>query len=151
MLGLSSHAWKVNFCKFTNETRNGIEDASAHSGLKFLAALTARVPEAAMNSPSHATEMYSSTIALPRSAFPSFRSSAFCRHRRSHPRYRQNAKSVAIMPTSSAPTPTAFAASARKIGGWSTKIVKPQQFAEYIKQRSRQLAEQSDRPGRAKG
>ena len=39
MLGLSSHAWKVNFCKFTNETRNGIEDSSAHSGLKFLAAL----------------------------------------------------------------------------------------------------------------
>jgi benzoyl-CoA-dihydrodiol lyase len=39
MLGLSSHAWKVNFCKFTNETRNGIEDSSAHSGLKFLAAV----------------------------------------------------------------------------------------------------------------
>src|SRR3989441_12795960 len=38
MLGLSSHAWKVNFCKFTNETRNGIEDASRSSGLKFLAA-----------------------------------------------------------------------------------------------------------------
>src|SRR3954469_23082952 len=38
MLGLSSHAWKVNFCKFTNETRNGIEDSSVHSGLKFLAA-----------------------------------------------------------------------------------------------------------------
>src|SRR3954466_4763034 len=38
MLGLSSHAWKVNFCKFTNETRNGMEDASRHSGLKFLAA-----------------------------------------------------------------------------------------------------------------
>src|ERR1700730_17921924 len=38
MLGLSSHAWKVNFCKFTNETRNGMEDSSAHSGLKFLAA-----------------------------------------------------------------------------------------------------------------
>lgn len=38
MLGQSSHAWKVNFCKFTNETRNGIEDASRHSGLKFLAA-----------------------------------------------------------------------------------------------------------------
>src|SRR5947209_6629404 len=35
MLGLSSHAWKVNFCKFTNETRNGIEDASARSGLKM--------------------------------------------------------------------------------------------------------------------
>ena len=39
MLGQSSHAWKVNFCKFTNETRNGIEDASLHSGLKSIAAL----------------------------------------------------------------------------------------------------------------
>ncbi|SPS00522.1 2,3-epoxybenzoyl-CoA dihydrolase [Cupriavidus taiwanensis] len=39
MLGVSSHAWKVNFCKFTNETRNGIEDSSQHSGLKFLAAV----------------------------------------------------------------------------------------------------------------
>jgi len=39
MLGLSSHAWKVNFCKFTNETRNGIEDASRHSGLKSIAAV----------------------------------------------------------------------------------------------------------------
>jgi benzoyl-CoA-dihydrodiol lyase len=39
MLGQASHAEKVNFCKFTNETRNGIEDASAHSGLKFIAAL----------------------------------------------------------------------------------------------------------------
>ncbi|WP_369792862.1 2,3-epoxybenzoyl-CoA dihydrolase [Thiomonas sp. FB-Cd] len=39
MLGLSSHSWKVNFCKFTNETRNGMEDASRHSGLKFLAAI----------------------------------------------------------------------------------------------------------------
>ena len=38
MLGLASYAWKVNFCKFTNETRNGIEDSSRHSGLKFLAA-----------------------------------------------------------------------------------------------------------------
>jgi benzoyl-CoA-dihydrodiol lyase len=38
-LGLSSHAWKVNFCKFTNETRNGFEDSSRHSGLKFLAAI----------------------------------------------------------------------------------------------------------------
>jgi benzoyl-CoA-dihydrodiol lyase len=38
MLGLSSHAWKVNFCKFTNETRNGMEDSSAHSGIKFIAA-----------------------------------------------------------------------------------------------------------------
>ncbi|MCP4790857.1 MAG: 2,3-epoxybenzoyl-CoA dihydrolase [Gammaproteobacteria bacterium] len=39
MLGLSSHAHKVNFCKFTNETRNSIEDASQNSGLKFLCAV----------------------------------------------------------------------------------------------------------------
>ncbi len=39
MLGVSSHAWKVNFCKFTNETRNGLEDSSTHDGLKFLAAV----------------------------------------------------------------------------------------------------------------
>src|ERR1035441_10654628 len=39
MLGTSSHAWKVNFCKFTNETRNGIEDSSEHSGIKFVAAV----------------------------------------------------------------------------------------------------------------
>src|SRR5215471_6941045 len=39
MLRGSTHAWKVNFCKFTNETRLAMEDASAHSGIKFLAAL----------------------------------------------------------------------------------------------------------------
>src|SRR4029453_5848762 len=39
MLRGSSHGTKVNFCKFTNETRLAIEDASAHSGMKFLAAL----------------------------------------------------------------------------------------------------------------
>ena len=39
MLGSSSHGWKVNFCKFTNETRNGLEDSSRHDGLKFIAAL----------------------------------------------------------------------------------------------------------------
>src|SRR3954464_15744840 len=39
MLAASAHSWKVNFCKFTNETRNGIEDASAHSGLRSIAAV----------------------------------------------------------------------------------------------------------------
>jgi benzoyl-CoA-dihydrodiol lyase len=39
MLRGSSHAWKVNFCKFTNETRLALEDASQHSGIRFLAAL----------------------------------------------------------------------------------------------------------------
>src|ERR1700727_769717 len=39
MLAASAHSWKVNFCKFTNETRNGIEDATAPSGQTYLAAL----------------------------------------------------------------------------------------------------------------
>ncbi|HYL33753.1 MAG TPA: 2,3-epoxybenzoyl-CoA dihydrolase [Stellaceae bacterium] len=39
MLASSSHTFKVNFCKFTNETRNGMEDSSRHEGLKFLAAV----------------------------------------------------------------------------------------------------------------
>jgi len=39
MLGTSSHQWKVNFCKFTNETRNGMEDSSRHDGLRFVAAV----------------------------------------------------------------------------------------------------------------
>src|SRR5919108_566484 len=39
MLRESSHGWKVNFCKYTNETRLAIEDASANSGIRFLAAL----------------------------------------------------------------------------------------------------------------
>ncbi|HET7766579.1 MAG TPA: 2,3-epoxybenzoyl-CoA dihydrolase [Burkholderiales bacterium] len=43
MLGSSTHAWKVNFCKFTNETRSGIEDSSRHDGLKALAAVNGTV------------------------------------------------------------------------------------------------------------
>jgi benzoyl-CoA-dihydrodiol lyase len=39
MLGSSSHRWKVNFCKFTNETRNGMEDSSLYDGLRFIAAV----------------------------------------------------------------------------------------------------------------
>ncbi|HET6878319.1 MAG TPA: 2,3-epoxybenzoyl-CoA dihydrolase [Jatrophihabitans sp.] len=39
MLAGSPHPWKVNFCKFTNETRNGMEDASEHSGQTWIAAL----------------------------------------------------------------------------------------------------------------
>jgi benzoyl-CoA-dihydrodiol lyase len=39
MLAQSTHSWKVNFCKFTNETRNGMEDATQHSGQTYIAAL----------------------------------------------------------------------------------------------------------------
>ncbi len=39
MLGISSHAHKVNFCKFTNETRNSIEDATDYSGITYICAI----------------------------------------------------------------------------------------------------------------
>jgi len=39
MLGMSEHSWKVNFCKFTNETRNSFEDSSNSGSLKFIAAI----------------------------------------------------------------------------------------------------------------
>ena len=39
MLGMSEHSWKVNFCKFTNETRNSFEDSSKSGSLKFIAAI----------------------------------------------------------------------------------------------------------------
>ena len=51
MLGTSSHPFKVNFCKYTNETRCSIEDASAHSGQKWIAALNGTSSGAATKSP----------------------------------------------------------------------------------------------------
>src|ERR1700758_3605900 len=59
MLGQASHAEKVNFCKFTNETRNGIEDSSARSGLKFIAAVNGAFAEIVM------VDDRSSTVSLP--------------------------------------------------------------------------------------
>lgn len=46
MLAASEHHWKVNFCKFTNETRNGMEDATAHSGQTYVAAVNGTCVEA---------------------------------------------------------------------------------------------------------
>ena len=49
MLAGATHAHKVNFCKFTNETRNGLEDSSENSGQRFITVSTAPRPAAAMN------------------------------------------------------------------------------------------------------
>nr|WP_277349893.1 enoyl-CoA hydratase-related protein [Nonomuraea sp. FMUSA5-5] len=51
MLARSDHSWKVNFCKFTNETRNAIEDATAHSGQTCLAAINGTAAGGGKTSP----------------------------------------------------------------------------------------------------
>ena len=80
MLRTSAHAFKVNFCKYTNETRLGIEDASANSGIKrFLAALNGTAPAAATSWPSRATRSCWSTTATAPCRFPRCRCSACCR------------------------------------------------------------------------
>src|SRR6266403_870118 len=112
MLGLSSHAWKVNFCKFTNETRNGIEDASAHSGLKFLGVLPGTGGLTRVTDKRHVRRDHADI---------------FCTN------------------------PDGVRGQRAKDWRLVDEIVKPQRFAEHIKQRARQLAEQSDRPANAKG
>jgi benzoyl-CoA-dihydrodiol lyase len=151
MLGLSSHAWKVNFCKFTNETRNGIEDSSAHSGLKFLAALNGTT----------AGGGYELALACDEIVLVDDRSSAV-----SLP----EVPLLGVLPGTGGLTRVTdkrkvrrdhadiFCTNADGVKGQRAKdwrlvddVVKTQQFAEHIKQRAAKLAEQSDRPVNAKG
>jgi benzoyl-CoA-dihydrodiol lyase len=151
MLGLSSHAWKVNFCKFTNETRNGIEDASRHSGLKFLAALNGTTAGGGYELALACDEIVlvddrSSAVSLPEvpllGVLPGTGGLTRVTDKR---KVRRDHADV-------------FCTSADGVKGQRAKewgfvddAVKTQQFAEHVKQRSLQLAEQSDRPGDAKG
>lgn len=79
MLGLSSHAWKVNFCKFTNETRNSIEDTSEHSGVKFIAAVNGAVLVAVTSWPWPVMKSIWWMIAPRRCRCLKFLCSGFCR------------------------------------------------------------------------
>jgi benzoyl-CoA-dihydrodiol lyase len=151
MLELSSHAWKVNFCKFTNETRNGIEDASAHSGLKFLAACNGTT----------AGGGYELALACDEIILVDDRSSAV-----SLPEL----PLLGVLPGTGGLTRVTdkkkvrrdhadmFCTSQDGVRGQRAKdwrlvdeIVKPQQFAEHIKQRALKLAELSNRPTNARG
>jgi benzoyl-CoA-dihydrodiol lyase len=151
MLGLSSHAWKVNFCKFTNETRNGIEDASRHSGLKFLAALNGTT----------AGGGYELALACDEIVLVDDRSSAV-----SLP----EVPLLGVLPGTGGLTRVTdkrkvrrdhadlFCTSADGVKGQRAKewglvdaAVKTQLFAEHVKERTVQLAAKSDRPAHAKG
>ena len=151
MLGLSSHAWKVNFCKFTNETRNGIEDASAHSGLKFLAALNGTCAGGGYELALACDEIIliddrSSAVSLPElpllGVLPGTGGLTRVTDKR---KVRRDHADIFCT------NPDGVRGQRAKDWGLVDEIVKPQQFAEHIKQRARQLAEQSDRPANAKG
>ena len=151
MLGLSSHPWKVNFCKFTNETRNGIEDSSAHSGLKFLAACNGTTAGGGYELALACDEIYliddrSSAVSLPElpllGVLPGTGGLTRVTDKR---RVRRDLADL-------------FCTNSDGVRGQRAKdwklvdqIVKPQQFSDEVKKRALELAAQSDRPASASG
>ena len=151
MLGLSSHAWKVNFCKFTNETRNGIEDASAHSGLKFLAACNGTTAGGGYELALACDEIIlvddrSSAVSLPElpllGVLPGTGGLTRVTDKRKVRRDRADMFST---------NPDGVRGQRAKEWRLVDDVVKTQQFAEHIKQRALQLAEESNRPIGAMG
>ena len=151
MLGQSSHAWKVNFCKFTNETRNGIEDSSRFSGLKFLAACNGTTAGGGYELALACDEIIlvddrSSAVSLPEvpllGVLPGTggltRITDKRKVRRDH---------ADIFCTS----PDGVRGQRAKDWRLVDAVVRTQDFGEAVKTRARELAEQSDRPTDAHG
>jgi benzoyl-CoA-dihydrodiol lyase len=147
MLGHSSHATKVNFCKFTNETRNGIEDASEHSGLKFLAALNGTTAGGGYELALACDEIAmiddrSSTVSLPEvpllGVLPGTGGLTRLVDKR---KVRRDLADVFCT--------TAEGVRADRAKQWKLidHLAKPQQFAEAVKARALELAKTSTRPG----
>jgi benzoyl-CoA-dihydrodiol lyase len=151
MLGLSSHAWKVNFCKFTNETRNGIEDSSKHSGLKFIAAVNGACAGGGYELALACDEIVlvddrSSSVSLPEvpllGVLPGTGGLTRVTDKR---RVRHDLADI-------------FCTSVEGVRGkraveWRLvdAAVKPAQFPAYVQERAQQLAAGSHRPANAKG
>ena len=151
MLGSSSHAWKVNFCKFTNETRNGIEDSSRHSGLKFVAACNGTTAGGGYELALACDEIIliddrSSAVSLPEvpllGVLPGTGGLTRVTDKR-HVR-RDHADILCTL------TEGVRAARAKE---WRLvdEIAKPQQFGVKVRERALALAQKSDRPTDAKG
>jgi benzoyl-CoA-dihydrodiol lyase len=147
MLGTSSHASKVNFCKFTNETRNGIEDSSERSGLKFLAALNGTCAGGGYELALACDEIAmvddrSSTVSLPEvpllGVLPGTGGLTRIIDKR---KVRRDLADIFCT--------TAEGVRADRAREWHLvdHVAKPQQFAEAVKKRALELAQQSDRPG----
>ncbi|VVE01475.1 benzoyl-CoA-dihydrodiol lyase [Pandoraea capi] len=147
MLGLSSHAWKVNFCKFTNETRNGLEDSSRHSGLKFIAAVNGACAGGGYELALACDEIYlvddrSSSVALPEVPLLGVLPGTGGLTRLTDKRHVRNDRA------------DIFCTIVEGIRGERAKqwrlvdeVVKPAQFAQSVAARAQALAQGSDRPG----
>jgi benzoyl-CoA-dihydrodiol lyase len=151
MLGLSSHAWKVNFCKFTNETRNGIEDSSRHDGLKFLAAVNGTVAGGGYELALACDEILmiddrSSTVSLPEvpllGVLPGTGGLTRLTDKR---KVRRDLADVFCS--------TSEGVRADRAKQWKLvdHIARPQQFADAVKARVSALAAQSSRLGTGQG
>lgn len=151
MLGVSSHAWKVNFCKFTNETRNGLEDSSTHSGLKFLAAVNGACAGGGYELALACDEIIlvddrSSAVSLPEVPLLGVLPGTGGLTRVTDKRHVRHDLADIFCTTNEG-------VRGQKAKDWRLvdDIAKPAQFAAKVQERARQLAEQSDRPAGAQG
>jgi len=151
MLGLSSHAWKVNFCKFTNETRNGIEDSSAHSGLKFIAACNGSTAGGGYELALACDEIVliddrSSAVSLPEVPLLGVLPGTGGLTRVTDKRHVRRDLADVFCTTSEG-----VQGQRAKQWGLVDEVVKPQEFESYVRTRANLLAERSDRPAVARG
>jgi benzoyl-CoA-dihydrodiol lyase len=151
MLGLSSHAWKINFCKFTNETRNGMEDASAHSGLKFIAACNGSTAGGGYEVALACDEIVlvddrSSAVSLPEIPLLGVLPGTGGLTRLTDKRHVRRDLADVFCTTSDG-----VQGQRAKEWGLVDAVVKPQEFDAYVKSRSLALAALSDRPNDARG